>query len=389
MKKLWLLAAFAMLCAVTEAQVPVSPIVQPRVTFVDASGNPCATCTLSTFTAGTTTPMATYTDATGAVQNTNPIVLDASGGASIWLSNGAYKLVLKNTLGTTIWTVDQVKGGGGLGGICGTAGAIQSATSGGGGLTCDPTITINTANHTINVGSLPSAHVTIGAQGTPTSWNFDTSSPATALASLGAAGAVTSVFGRGGPAITSVTGDYTCTQITGAICSATPLQYQTIQAGGTSLPQQPILNLIAGAGMTLNCVNNIGSTRTDCTVAATGDAATICNSNGCYYTKVDGTIVEWGVSSAVPTGADQNVVAVTFPLAFPSTTGLSLVATPDGCVDTCGSSSPKNPVATSMVQGTLSTSGVTFIATGVTPTGGGGGVLTNTIHFHWQAIQKN
>lgn len=382
-----LLIAVAMLCAVTEAQVPVSPIVQPRVTFVDASGNPCATCTLSTFTAGTTTPMATYTDATGAVQNTNPIVLDASGGASIWLSNGAYKLVLKNTLGTTIWTVDQVKGGGGLGGICGTAGAIQSATSGGGGLTCDPTITINPANHTINVGSLPTNHVTIGAQGMPTSWNFDTTSPATALASLGG-NVVNSVFARTG-SVVATTGDYTCAQITGAICSITPLQYQTIQAAGVILPQQPILNLIAGAGTTLTCVNNPGSTRTDCTVAAIGDAATTCNSNGCYYTKVDGTIVEWGVSSGVPTGADQNVIAVTFPLAFPSTTGLSLVATPDGCVDTCGGTSPKNPVATSMVQGTLSTSGVTFTATGVTPTGGGGGVLTNSIHFHWQAIQKN
>lgn len=110
--KLRFLIAVAMLCATSLAQVPVAPIVQPHVTFVDASGNPCASCTLSSFVAGTSTPLATYTDSTGTSQNTNPIVLDASGGANIWLNKLlSYKFVLKNPLGSTIWTVDQVSGG--------------------------------------------------------------------------------------------------------------------------------------------------------------------------------------------------------------------------------------------------------------------------------------
>jgi hypothetical protein len=117
--------------------------------------------------------------------NTNPIVMDAAGGANIWLASSSYKLILKTAFGATIWTVDQVKGGGGLGGVCGPAGAVQVANSGVNGLTCDSSITVNTTNHTLNVGTLPSSHVSIGALGTPTAWVFDTTTAATALASLG------------------------------------------------------------------------------------------------------------------------------------------------------------------------------------------------------------
>ena len=103
-----LLFAAAMLCAYATAQVQVAPIVNPHVTFVNAAGGPCFACTLQTFAAGTTTPQATYTDATGTSQNNNPIVLDASGGANIWLGPNAYKFVLIDSTGTTIWSVDQV-----------------------------------------------------------------------------------------------------------------------------------------------------------------------------------------------------------------------------------------------------------------------------------------
>ena len=63
---------------------------------------------MGSFVAGTTTQLATYTNAAGTVQNTNPIVLDAAGGATIWLGQTAYKFVLKDASGGTIWTVDQV-----------------------------------------------------------------------------------------------------------------------------------------------------------------------------------------------------------------------------------------------------------------------------------------
>lgn len=63
---------------------------------------------LYTYDSGTTTPKATYTDATLSSINTNPIVLDARGEAQVWLESGAYTFVLKDTSDVTVWTVDGV-----------------------------------------------------------------------------------------------------------------------------------------------------------------------------------------------------------------------------------------------------------------------------------------
>lgn len=101
----WLLP-FAVFCAGAAAQV--QPITQPHQHFVDSSGNPCAGCSLYSYAAGTTTPQATYTDSSGTSQNTNPIVLDASGSANIWLGSSAYKFTLVDAQGSTLWTVDNV-----------------------------------------------------------------------------------------------------------------------------------------------------------------------------------------------------------------------------------------------------------------------------------------
>lgn len=123
--KLRLLIAVAMLCAISGAQVQVAPILQPHQTFVDQSGAPCSGCTLTSYIAGTTTPTPTYTDSTGVSQNTNPIILSVQGGANIWVnSSQSYKFVLKNFLGATIWTVDNVESPGN------TAGLIVSAPVG-------------------------------------------------------------------------------------------------------------------------------------------------------------------------------------------------------------------------------------------------------------------
>ena len=78
--------------------------------FVDQNGAPYAGGFLYSYAAGTTTPQATYTDATGATPNTNPIVLDSAGRASVWLSSGfsAYKFVLEDVNSNLIFTVDNV-----------------------------------------------------------------------------------------------------------------------------------------------------------------------------------------------------------------------------------------------------------------------------------------
>lgn len=63
-----------------------------------------------TFAAGTTTPQATYTDSTGTVANTNPIILNARGECTCYLNPSlSYKFVFKDALGNTISTYDNVR----------------------------------------------------------------------------------------------------------------------------------------------------------------------------------------------------------------------------------------------------------------------------------------
>jgi hypothetical protein len=81
----------------------------PKLQFFDANGNPLVGGQLYTYAAGTTTPLASYTDSSGSTANTNPIILDSRGEANVWLASGtAYKFVLQTATGTTIWTVDNI-----------------------------------------------------------------------------------------------------------------------------------------------------------------------------------------------------------------------------------------------------------------------------------------
>lgn len=78
--------------------------------FVSGAYGPISGGLLYTYEAGTTTPKATYTTAVGDVANANPVVLNARGEppAGIFLGGGGYKIVLKDSLGATIWTQDNV-----------------------------------------------------------------------------------------------------------------------------------------------------------------------------------------------------------------------------------------------------------------------------------------
>lgn len=66
-----------------------------------------------TYLAGSTTPQATWTDATQTVPNANPIVLPSSGRplTEIWLAAGvAYKFVLEDSTGFILGTWDNIVG---------------------------------------------------------------------------------------------------------------------------------------------------------------------------------------------------------------------------------------------------------------------------------------
>lgn len=85
----------------------LSPVFKQK--FWDNNGNPLVGGTLTSYAAGTTTPIATY-NATGGT-NTNPIVLNARGECDCWiLPNVSYKFLLQDSLGNTIpgWPIDNV-----------------------------------------------------------------------------------------------------------------------------------------------------------------------------------------------------------------------------------------------------------------------------------------
>ncbi len=89
----------------------VSPF--PKHAFYDNNGNPAASFQLFTYTAGTSTKFATYSDSAGLSANSNPIVLDSAGRCTLFLQAASYKFVLANATDTDpptspIWTIDNV-----------------------------------------------------------------------------------------------------------------------------------------------------------------------------------------------------------------------------------------------------------------------------------------
>ena len=90
-------------------QTSIAPYPRFRA-FYPGTGNPLAGGQLWTLQPGTSGPgflKATYTDSSGAVQNPNPVILDANGEADVWLS-GYTKLVLQDVNGVQVWSVDNV-----------------------------------------------------------------------------------------------------------------------------------------------------------------------------------------------------------------------------------------------------------------------------------------
>ena len=82
----------------------------PKLQFFDLNGAPLSGGKLYTYVAGTTTPQVTYTDYVGGTANTNPVILDSRGEASVWLNTPLYKMALYSATDVLIWTVDNIGG---------------------------------------------------------------------------------------------------------------------------------------------------------------------------------------------------------------------------------------------------------------------------------------
>jgi hypothetical protein len=93
--------------------VNLSPVAGAGWQFFTDTGTVLSGGLLYTYTAGTTLPLTTYQDSAGLVANANPIVLDSAGrpSAEVWLTSGSsYKFVLKTSVGSTVWTMDNLLG---------------------------------------------------------------------------------------------------------------------------------------------------------------------------------------------------------------------------------------------------------------------------------------
>jgi hypothetical protein len=76
-----------------------------KTQFLDANGRPLVGGKVFFYFVGTETKKDTFQDPALSIPNTNPVILDAYGEASIW-GTGAYRQVLKNSYDVQIW--DQV-----------------------------------------------------------------------------------------------------------------------------------------------------------------------------------------------------------------------------------------------------------------------------------------
>ena len=164
MRKL-LLLLLGLACAAS-AQT-YAPFLNPHQQFSDNNGKALSGGRLFTYAAGTLNPLTTYQDSGGSVPNTNPIVLDSAGYATIYMNTGVlYKVILQDAQGRQLWSVDNVTGGGAGGGGGGSGGGITAInvtapiTSTGGS-----TPTIGMANSGVTPNSYTAANITVDAFG--------------------------------------------------------------------------------------------------------------------------------------------------------------------------------------------------------------------------------
>ena len=84
----------------------------PLFYAADANGNPLAGGQLFSYAAGTSTPLATYTDATLTSPNQNPVILSEFGTAAVWLGLQNYKFALLDVNNTpqANFPIDNISG---------------------------------------------------------------------------------------------------------------------------------------------------------------------------------------------------------------------------------------------------------------------------------------
>jgi hypothetical protein len=261
---------------------------QFRQQFFNANGLPLAGGQIYTYAAGTTTPQATYTSSTGSTPNTNPIVLDSSGSANIWIGTLSYKFVVEDSLGNVLETVDgiSIPSGGGGGGGGGVWGSITG------------TLSSQTDLESVLTSLAPIASPTFsGTVTTPLSTGIVKST--SGVLGLGTAG---TDYSNGTAALT--TGILKSTTTTGALTIAVGADFPTLNQNTT------------GTAATFT-----GSLTGD--VVSTGMATTVGKINGTSLAGLSTGILKNTTTTGVPSIA----IAADFPTLNQSTSGNAATAT--------------------------------------------------------------
>jgi hypothetical protein len=187
----------------------------PKAQFLSANGQPLVGGLVYTYAAGTTIPITTYTSASGLSANTNPIVLNARGEADIWFTNGvSYKIVLKDSTGSTIWTVDNVTIAGSMSTQNSNAVSITGGTIGSGvtfngnttGTASNVTGVVAVANGGTGSATAGPARTNLGAAASGANADITSLNESVTLTASGSI-AATSIGFRGAPQ-NSVTANY-------------------------------------------------------------------------------------------------------------------------------------------------------------------------------------
>lgn len=108
MKKLFAIIALIALLIAGIAYA-VTTLEYPKFQAIDSTGAPLSGGKVYTYEVGSTTLKTTYSDYALTTPNTNPVILDTRGEASIYL-NGVYKIAIYDSDDNLIVTVDNVHG---------------------------------------------------------------------------------------------------------------------------------------------------------------------------------------------------------------------------------------------------------------------------------------
>jgi len=268
----------------------------PYLTVLDGNGNPVPGARIYTYAAGTTTPIATYTDAALSVANANPIIADAAGRYVVYLTPGTgYLFDIQTSAGVSIDTVDNILGVpssastidvAGTAGVAITAGqAVYLSTGTGGAPTAGKWYLAdadNTYSSTLPIVGVAVDSIALGSTGT-----------------IRLAGAVSNPSVEGGGSLT-VGNTYYVSATAGSITTTSPANSKVVGLAQSSTSL--VVSYQSPISLPLSVLN--GGTGQSTLTTAYGILAAGTSATGVVQTVVPGTtnkLLVSGGSAALPT----------------------------------------------------------------------------------------